>query len=73
MAACACDIAIAALLVARWRPPVLAGIQVALIAVYTLAGTLMEPSVWTAPLGPLLKNLPIIAAVVALGSIEEER
>ncbi|HVP70155.1 MAG TPA: DoxX-like family protein, partial [Gemmatimonadaceae bacterium] len=73
IAACACDIVIAALVLARWRPPVLAGIQVVVIAVYTLAGTAMEPGLWAAPLGPLLKNLPIVAAALALGAIEDER
>jgi len=73
IAACVCDLAIGALLVARWRPRALAGIQVAVIAAYTIAATAMEPGLWFAPLGPLLKNLPIVAAALALGAIEEER
>jgi uncharacterized membrane protein YphA (DoxX/SURF4 family) len=73
IAACLCDLVIAALLVMRWRPRTLAAIQVAVIAMYTIAGTAMEPGLWAAPLGPLLKNLPIVGAVLALGAIEEER
>jgi uncharacterized protein YbjT (DUF2867 family) len=71
--ACLLDLALAILIIRRWRPRRLAWVQVLVIASYTLAATLLWPSLWTEPLGPLFKNLPILAAVIALGAIEEER
>jgi uncharacterized protein YbjT (DUF2867 family)/uncharacterized membrane protein YphA (DoxX/SURF4 family) len=71
--ACIFDVALAVLLVRRWNPRRLAAIQVAAIALYTAIATLLWPSLWLESLGPLLKNLPIVAAVLALGAIEEER
>jgi uncharacterized protein YbjT (DUF2867 family) len=70
---CVADIAIGALIALRWRPRALAGIQVALVGAYTVAATLLWPAMWAHPLGPFLKNLPIVAAALALGAIEEER
>ena len=72
-AACLFDLLIAALLVQRWRPPRLALIQVAAIVGYTVAATILWPSLWTEPLGPIFKNVPILAAVLAWGAIEEDR
>ena len=73
IAACLFDIVLAVLLVRRWNPRRLAAIQVAVIALYTAIATILWPSLWLESLGPLLKNLPIVAAVLALGAIEEER
>lgn len=70
---CVLDIVIGVLIAMRWRPRLVAGIQVAVIAVYTVAATLLWPAMWAHPLGALLKNLPIVAAALALGAIEEER
>jgi hypothetical protein len=64
---------IALLLLGRWRPRRLAFAQALLIALYTAAATVLWPSLWNEALGPLAKNLPIIAAALALGAIEDER
>jgi len=72
-AACLFDLLVAALLLQRWRPPRLALIQVAAIVGYTVAATILWPSLWTEPLGPIFKNVPILAAVLAWGAIEEDR
>jgi nucleoside-diphosphate-sugar epimerase len=71
--ACLADVAVAMLLVRRWRPRRLALAQVLLICGYTAVATLLWPSLWLESLGPLLKNLPILGAVLALGAIEDER
>jgi uncharacterized protein YbjT (DUF2867 family) len=71
--ACVLDVVLASLLMRRWRPRTLAGIQVAVIASYTAMATILWPSLWLESLGPILKNIPIVAAVLALGAIEEER
>ena len=71
--ACLVDVAVALLILRRWKPPALAAAQVALIAAYSAVATLLWPSLWLEPLGPLFKNVPIAAAALALGAIEEER
>jgi uncharacterized protein YbjT (DUF2867 family) len=73
IAACVVDVVLACLLVRRWKPRKLAAIQVMVIVAYTAIATLLWPSLWLESLGPLLKNIPIVAAVLALGAIEEER
>jgi len=47
--------------------------QLAVIAGYTLLLTLAMPSLWLDPLGPLLKNIPIMAAVLCHGVLREQR
>lgn len=73
LALCITDLVIGVLVARRWRPPLLTRIQVAMVCAYTLAATLLWPSMWAHPLGVLLKNLPILAAVLALGAIEDDR
>jgi uncharacterized protein YbjT (DUF2867 family) len=72
-AACLLDLVFAALVALRWRPRRTALLQLATIGAYTAGATVVWPGLWTEPLGPLLKNLPIVAAVAAWGAIEEER
>jgi len=72
-AACFLDIGLAILVARRWKPRAMAAVQLAAIAVYTLVASVLWPSLWAEALGPLAKNLPIAAAVLALGAIEEER
>jgi hypothetical protein len=45
--------------------------QIALIIVYTLIITLWLPEFWAHPYGPVLKNLPILAALLLLAQLEE--
>lgn len=70
---CGLDLVVGLLLLARWRPPVLAAAQLLMVGSYTLVATLLWPGLWGHPLGVLLKNLPILAAILALGTLEEER
>ncbi len=71
--ACLLDVIIALLLLGRWRPRFLALAQAVVIAGYSVAATLLWPSLWAEALGPLAKNIPILAAALALGAIEEDR
>ncbi len=48
-------------------------VQLVVIAGYTLLLTLAMPSLWLDPLGPLLKNIPIVAAVLCHGVLREQR
>jgi hypothetical protein len=72
-ASCLIDVALGLALMARWRPGLLAALQLAVIAAYTIGLTAVQPSLWVDPFGPLLKNLPILAAVLALAAIEPDR
>ena len=71
--ACLVDVIIALLLIGRWQPRFLALVQAVMIAGYSIAATMLWPSLWAEALGPLAKNIPILAAALALGAIEEDR
>jgi hypothetical protein len=45
--------------------------QIALILVYTLIITWRLPEFWAHPYGPILKNVPILAALLLLARLEE--
>jgi hypothetical protein len=48
-----------------------AGLQIALILIYTLALSWIMPSMWADPFGALAKNIPIIVALLVMRSWEE--
>ena len=70
-AACVLNAVVALLVFRAWRPRRLAAIQFFLVLAYTAMATVLFPSLWLEPLGPLLKNVPILAAIVAWGALEE--
>lgn len=72
-ATCLLDILIGIALLLRFRPGFVAATQILAVIGYTLALTVAEPALWLEPLGPLLKNLPIMAAILALAAIEADR
>jgi uncharacterized protein YbjT (DUF2867 family) len=67
------DIMIGGAILFRWRPGLLAAIQLVVVLAYTIALSLGQPGLWLDPFGPLLKNLPILAAVLLYGGLERER
>ncbi len=67
------DVAIGIGLLLRYRPGLMAAVQVIVVLGYTLALSVAEPALWADPLGPLLKNLPVLAAALALAALEAER
>ena len=71
--ACAMDLALALLLAAKWRPGWVTVAQFAVVATYSVAATFVVPALWMDPFGSLLKNLPILAAILAHGALEAER
>lgn len=73
IAGCIADLLLGVLVLARWRPPLLAAIQIALIAGYTVFLSWAVPSLWMDPFGPLLKNLPIMVAVWIWAVLEQDR
>lgn len=62
---CLLDLAIAAGLILGWRPRLLGLVQLAVVGSYTLGIGALEPALWMDAYGPLLKNLPILAAIAA--------
>jgi len=71
--ACVIDMLVGAALMLRWRPPLLAVVQIAIVLLYTAGLTWARPALWADPFGPLLKNLPILVAIAILAALERER
>lgn len=72
-AGCVADIVLGLLVLMRWRPGLLAWLQCGLIVGYTLLLSWALPGLWMDPFGPLLKNLPILAAIGMWAVLEQER
>lgn len=67
------DLLLGVLYVLRWRPRwVLVGMLLMLLG-YTIGIGMLWPGHWLDPLGGLLKNLPLMAALVLLLATEERR
>jgi len=67
------DLGIALALLLRWRPGIAMAAQLCVVLGYTVGLGLLAPALWIDPFGPLLKNLPILAAILALGAMESDR
>ena len=65
------DIAIGLTLLLRVRIRQIAMLQIGLIAIYTLALSWVAPSMWADPFGPLVKNIPIVAAILIMQKLED--
>lgn len=55
------------------RPRFLGTLQLALVAGYTAGFTATEPWLWLNPTGPLLKNLPVLAAIAVWMALRNEK
>jgi ABC-type uncharacterized transport system permease subunit len=69
---CLLDIAIGCAVLVRWRTGTIALVQLLIAVAYTAALSGVQPAL-ADPLGPLLKNIPFILAILALAAIERER
>ncbi|WP_399678901.1 DoxX-like family protein [Xenophilus sp.] len=60
---------------ALWRRPgrVSYAAALALMVLMTAVATVLQPALWLHPLGPLLKNLPIAAALWLLMNVHDHR
>jgi uncharacterized protein YbjT (DUF2867 family) len=65
------DLAIAGLMLSGRGDRRLAVIQFLLVSAYTIALTVVAPGLWLDPLGPLLKNLPILLAILTWSALLE--
>lgn len=72
-ALCAIDLALAAALVVGVFRRAVGKLQFAVVAGYTLAISFVWPALWLDPLGPLLKNLPILVLLLVAMAIEDDR
>ncbi len=72
LATCVLDIALGvAVLIKRFSRRAMQGMLV-VTALYLLGATVLEPSLWLDPLGPLVKVLPsIVLTLAALATLEE--
>lgn len=67
------DLVLGLALVRNWRPRMVAQAQIALVLAYTAGLTLLAPALWLDPFGGLLKNLPVLALMLAHLALVDER
>jgi len=67
------DVAIAFGLLAAWRLPRLALLQLGMVGSYTFAFGLLAPALWLDPYGGLLKNIPILCLIMVHLILEKGR
>ena len=67
------DLLLGALCLLRWRPRWVLGAMLAMLLGYTLVIGAGWPAQWLLPMGGLLKNLPLIAALAILLATDERR
>ena len=67
------DFALGILVLSRWRLRLVAALQIGIMLAYMLVISFCLPEFWLHPFGPLLKNLPLLMAILVSLIIEEER
>jgi uncharacterized protein YbjT (DUF2867 family) len=67
------DLILGILALIAWRPEVVAALMCASLVIYTAFIGLLLPSVWLDPFGGILKNLPLIPAVLVMGVLARHR
>ena len=73
IAFCLLDIAIGAMLVVGWGGVWLGLAQLAIVAGYTIGLGWLVPALWLDPYGALLKNLPILGAIVTWMALRNDK
>lgn len=69
----AADLALGMLCLLRWRPRLVLGAMLSMLAAYTFGIGLLWPQHWLDPFGALAKNLPLAAALLVLLATESRR
>jgi uncharacterized protein YbjT (DUF2867 family) len=67
------DFVLGLALLFRWRLRQVVAVQVAIMLAYTGVISIFLPEYWLHPFGPLIKNLPLLAATLIMLIIEEEK
>jgi uncharacterized protein YbjT (DUF2867 family) len=71
--ACLVDIGLGLGLILRWRPRILAAAQIFAVVAYTVVLSFAQPNLWLDLYGPLLKNVPILVAILVWAVLENDR
>lgn len=66
----AVDFLLGVLLLLRWRPALIGLAQLATMLLFTIIASRLPPDYWLHPFAPLLKNLPIAAAILVMIALE---
>lgn len=66
----ALDLVLGALLLLRWRPALVGVLQILSVVAFTLLATRLPAEYWLHPFAPILKNLPIVAALLVMIALE---
>ena len=69
----AVNLVLGAMMLVNWRVTTAGLVMLALLIVYSLAGLTLPTDYWLNPFAPILKNLPIAAALIALIAMEKPR
>jgi uncharacterized protein YbjT (DUF2867 family) len=64
------DLMLGSLILARWRPVAVGAVMLASMAAFSVIATGLPTEYWLHPFAPLLKNLPIAAATLAMMALE---
>ncbi|TAK61512.1 NAD(P)H-binding protein [Methylobacter sp.] len=67
------DFLLGILVLIRWRVRLVAMLQISIMLAYSVVISFCLPEFWLHPFGPLIKNLPLLPAILVLLIIEEER
>ncbi len=67
------DLAVGAALLLRWQVRRVGMIMLLMLLAYTLMLGWLLPSLWLEPFGGLIKNIPLMVAVLALIALEDQR
>jgi uncharacterized protein YbjT (DUF2867 family) len=67
------DFVLGLALLFRWRLRQVVAVQIAIMLAYTGVISIFLPEYWLHPFGPLIKNLPLLAATLIMLIIEEEK
>ncbi len=70
--AAALDFALGVAVFSKYKPKLTAFIQLLVITIYSLILTFTIAELWLHPFGPLLKNLPMVAAIITLYALEPD-
>lgn len=69
----ALDLAVGLALLLRWQVRLAGVVMLAMLLAYTLMLGWLVPSLWLEPFGGLIKNIPLMVAVLALIALEDQR
>lgn len=66
------DLVLGGLLLRRWRPVFIGWLQLGTMATFTLLALGLPGEYWLHPFGPILKNVPLAAAILTMIAMESD-